>query len=336
MTNYSAELSSGVKVTGLNEPLTLSSRVFIREKSKEALLEENKTSLQNVIKTASDDYNTEANLGKDFVKVAFEDKISGQMVLTNLSSANLALLKNNFEENDFFLRDDGILRLNGKAQNFVSGWFEKVAYDMNLLGADKDKNGLVEGKELLETFYYQTPHFRPYLQGSELHLQGGLKIDFSKSVATENVSQRQMQTVLNGFLSLDKNMNGEISFAEYFGDEIMLLAQAEGLSSGGGGSSSSPISAEEIEKLKKWFEELMRKNTENIKKKVAEQGLASLSADELERFKIQNPTEYERLTQNQQKVESNNEELQALTDTLKQDFIKQIKEQSLSLIDIRA
>ena len=207
---------------------------------------------------------------------------------------------------------------------------------MNLLGADKDKNGLVEDKELLETFYYQTPHFRPYLQGSELHLQGGLKIDFSKSVATENVSQRQMQTVLNGFLSLDKNMNGEISFAEYFGDETMLLAQAEGLSSGGGGSSSSPISAEEIEKLKKWFEELMRKNTENIKKKVAEQGLASLSADELERFKIQNPTEYERLTQNQQKVESNNEELQALTDTLKQDFIKQIKEQSLSLIDIRA
>ena len=93
---------------------------------------------------------------------------------------------------------------------------------------------------------------------------------------------------------------------------------------------------EKIEKLKKWFEELMRKNTENIKKKVAEQGLASLSADELERFKIQNPTEYERLTQNQQKVESNNEELQALTDTLKQDFIKQIKEQSLSLIDIRA
>ena len=336
MTNYSAELSSGVKVTGLNEPLTLSSRVFIREKSKEALLEENKTSLQNVIKTAPDDYNTEANLGKDFVKVAFEDKISGQMVLTNLSSANLVLLKNNFEENDFFLRDDGILRLNGKAQNFISGWFEKVAYDMNLLGADKDKNGLVEDKELLETFYYQTPHFRPYLQGSELHLQGGLKIDFSKSVATENVSQRQMQTVLNGFLSLDKNMNGEISFAEYFGDETMLLAQAEGLSSGGGGSSSSPISAEEIEKLKKWFEELMRKNTENIKKKVAEQGLASLSADELERFKIQNPTEYERLTQNQQKVESNNEELQALTDTLKQDFIKQIKEQSLSLIDIRA
>ena len=335
MTNYSAELSSGVKVTGLNEPLTLSSRVFIREKSKEALLEENKTSLQNVIKTAPDDYR--ANLNEYYVKIAFEDEKSKQLVSVNVGYGTVLNLMTKFkDENDFFLRDDGILRLNGKAQNFVSGWFEKVAYDMNLFGADKDKNGLVEGKELLETFYYQTPHFRPYLQGSELHLQGGLKIDFSKSVATENVSQRQMQTVLNGFLSLDKNMNGEISFAEYFGDEIMLLAQAEGLSSGGGGSSSSPISAEEIEKLKKWFEELMRKNTENIKKKVAEQGLASLSADELERFKIQNPTEYERLTQNQQKVESNNEELQALTDTLKQDFIKQIKEQSLSLIDIRA
>ena len=302
--------------TKLNDSLIESNKPFISTKSKEALLEENKTSLQNVIKTASDDYNTEANLGKDFVKVAFEDKISGQMVLTNLSSANLALLKNNFEENDFFLRDDGILRLNGKAQNFVSGWFEKVAYDMNLFGADKDKNGLVSGGELYDSFYYVAP-FAP---------DSGAKIAYGESSAIfERNVERSIEDALNSVLLDDKNVDNKISFAEYLGLEKMLPQEIQEM--------HSDIKID-FSLLNRTTIKMPKKAT--LQEKVAEQGLASLSADELERFKIQNPTEYERLTQNQQKVESNNEELQALTDTLKQDFIKQIKEQSLSLIDIRA
>ncbi len=302
--------------TKLNDSLIESNKPFISAKSKEALLEENKISLQNVIKTAPDDYNTEANLGKDFVKVAFEDKISGQMVLTNLSSANLALLKNNFEENDFFLRDDGILRLNGKAQNFISGWFEKVAYDMNLLGADKDKNGLVSGGELYDSFYYVAP-FAP---------DSGAKIAYGESSAIfERNVERSIEDALNSVLLDDKNVDNKISFAEYFGLEKMLPQEIQEM--------HSDIKID-FSLLNRTTIKMPKKAT--LQEKVAEQGLASLSADELERFKIQNPTEYERLTQNQQKVESNNEELQALTDTLKQDFIKQIKEQSLSLIDIRA
>ena len=120
-------------------------------------------------------------------------------------------------------------------------------------------------------------------------------------------------------------MDNKISFAEYLGLEKMLPQEIQEM--------HSDIKID-FSLLNRTTIKMPKKAT--LQEKVAEQGLASLSADELERFKIQNPTEYERLTQNQQKVESNNEELQALTDTLKQDFIKQIKEQSLSLIDIRA
>ena len=315
MTNYSAELSSGVKVTGLNEPLTLSSRVFIREKSKEALLEENKTSLQNVIKTAPDDY--KANLNEYYVKIAFEDEKSKQLVSVNVGYGTVLNLMTKFkDENDFFLRDDGILRLNGKAQNFISGWFEKVAYDMNLLGADKDKNGLVSGGELYDSFYYVAP-FAP---------DSGAKIAYGESSAIfERNVERSIEDALNSVLLDDKNVDNKISFAEYFGLEKMLPQEIQEM--------HSDIKID-FSLLNRTTIKMPKKAT--LQEKVAEQGLASLSADELERFKIQNPTEYERLTQNQQKVESNNEELQALTDTLKQDFIKQIKEQSLSLIDIRA
>lgn len=181
------ETASGIKVAGANDSWVYSFRANIATKDKSALLEENKTSIQSAIKAAPDESNTISNLGKNAVKIAFEDAQSGQLVVLNLSFGNALNLVKNFGADDFFARNDGILRLNGKAQNFVAGWFEKVAYEMNLLAADADKNGLVEGKELSDTFVYESPFFLGNSNNpkniSEVEFYGGQKLAFDESCA---------------------------------------------------------------------------------------------------------------------------------------------------------
>ncbi|HDZ5065265.1 TPA: hypothetical protein RTH03_000736 [Campylobacter jejuni] len=52
------------------------------------------------------------------------------------------------------LRENNSIRLNGKAQNFIAGWFKNVAYDLNFIKADKDKNGIIEEKEISDIYLY--------------------------------------------------------------------------------------------------------------------------------------------------------------------------------------
>lgn len=347
---------SGIKVIGLYDTLTYSSRANIATKDNKALLEENKLSLQNALKTAPDNNNTASNLGENYVKVAFEDEKSGQLVSTNLSFSNLLLLKKNFkDEGDFFVRDDGVLRLNGKAQNFISGWFAKVAYDMNLLGADKDKNALVSGDELSNAFMYQRPYFQADSKNpkniSTLTLQGGEKIPFASSDAQANLDI-SIENALNALLALDKNANNRVSFVEYFGSERALLAKAQTAVSSGGGSSESvnllKMILEELKRLQEELEEAFKEN-EDMKEKALTQGLNALNITELQEFKSENPAEYERLAKEKQMLnpqnsqetnelqESNsNENLANLLNALNGDFVKQIKERGVSIVDLRA
>lgn len=334
----SAKLSSGIRVTGLYDTLTHSNKANIASKDKNALLEENKTPLQNVIKTAPNN----ARSSKDYVKVVFEDEKSHQLVTTKLSFSNLLLLKKNFkDENDFFLRDDGVLRLNGKAENFISGWFEKVAYDMNLLAADKDKNALVSGDELLDSFAYHKPYFQADSINtqniSELFLRGGEKIPFALSTAA--YLEVSMQDALNSFIALDKNANNKISFVEFFGGKNSLLAQAQSVSSTPSNAKVSLLKMilEELKRLQEELQESMLENDENVKEKALKQGLEALNVAQLQEFKSQNPTEYERLAQEQDlKSLDESQDLNTLMNALNEEFIKQIKDKNLNILNIKA
>ena len=306
------ETASGIKVKGAYDSLTYTFRANIAAKDKMALIEENQKPTQNTIKTApSDDYSA-SYLG-DYMKVIFEDERSKQLVSVNLSYSNVLGLIKNFKNDadNFFLRDDGALRLNGKVQNFVSGWFDKAAYDMNLLAADSDKNGLVEGKELSETFVYRSPFFLGNSNNpndiTELELYGGQKIAYDESGAYVCLTQSSIELVLNGFLRLDKNADNKISFAEYFGGEKALLSKAEnGISSGEVENvNAKDFILEELKKLLKELQERFQKDDKNVKQKATQQGLQALSAAELELFKNQNPAEYERLKNEQAYTEFN-------------------------------
>lgn len=302
------KLSSGVSLAGIYSTLLDSKRANIAAKDKAALLEESQKPIQSAIKTTPNDNYSASYIG-DFVKVAFEDERSKQLVSVNLSSRNLLRLISHFGgENNFFVRNDGVVRLNGDAQNFVSGWFDKVAYEMNLLGADTDKNGLISGDELANTFFYESP----YVYGntkkdvSIYTLTGGAKIAYNESDLRGVQIERVIDGSLNALLDEDKNMDGKITFVEHFGGKMMALGSVEmelnGSCSDAGGCNPFELMLEELKKL---FEELQQKlqkglkSADKLKEKAATQGLQALNSMELELLKSQNPLDYERLKNGQ-------------------------------------
>ncbi len=79
--------------------------------------------------------------------VLFDDMMSGTRVALDLTNDNIKRLQAKFDPKDFAKRTDGIIRLSGKAEAFVSGWFGDIAYRQNYLGADKDNNGKIDTLE---------------------------------------------------------------------------------------------------------------------------------------------------------------------------------------------
>ena len=302
------KLSSGVSLAGLYSTLLDSKRANIAAKDKAALLEESQKPIQSAIKTTPNDNYSASYIG-DFVKVAFEDERSKQLVSVNLSTRNLLRLISHFGgENNFFVRNDGVVRLNGDAQNFVSGWFDKVAYEMNLLGADADKNGLISGDELANTFFYESP----YVYGntkkdvSIYTLTGGAKIAYDESDLRGVQIERVIDGSLNALLGEDKNMDGKITFVEHFGSKMMALGSVEmelnGSCSDAGGCNPFELMLEELKKLLEELQQKLQKDlksADKLKEKAATQGLQALNSMELELLKSQNPLDYERLKNGQ-------------------------------------
>ena len=302
------KLSSGVSLAGLYSTLLDSKRANIAAKDKVALLEESQKPIQSAIKTTPNDNYSASYIG-DFVKVAFEDERSKQLVSVNLSTRNLLRLISHFGgENNFFVRNDGVVRLNGDAQNFVSGWFDKVAYEMNLLGADADKNGLISGDELANTFFYESP----YVYGntkkdvSIYTLTGGAKIAYNESDLRGVQIERVIDGSLNALLDEDKNMDGKITFVEHFGSKMMALGSVEmelnGSCSDAGGCNPFELMLEELKKLLEELQQKLQKDlksADKLKEKAATQGLQALNSMELELLKSQNPLDYERLKNGQ-------------------------------------
>ncbi len=302
------KLSSGVSLAGLYSTLLDSKRANIAAKDKAALLEESQKPIQSAIKTTPNDNYSASYIG-DFVKVAFEDERSKQLVSVNLSTRNLLRLISHFGgENNFFVRNDGVVRLNGDAQNFVSGWFDKVAYEMNLLGADTDKNGLISGDELANTFFYENPYVYGNAKKAEdvsiYTLTGGAKIAYDESDLRGVQIERVIDGSLNALLDGDKNMDGKITFVEHFGGKMMALGSVEMELKGGSNAGFNPFEFM-LEELKKMLEELQQKlqkglkSADKLKEKAATQGLQALNSMELELLKSQNPLDYERLKNGQ-------------------------------------
>lgn len=251
------------------------------------------------------------------VRVIFEDAKSNKPVAMNLSEDNFSRLLRHFSSVDnYFLKEDGSIRLNGEAENFISGWFHNIAYGLNFLNADADKNGLVEKGEINEAYNYVTPMIatdNPHGGANDLIHQiylygGGMKVKLDK-----NDKEREIECSLNHTVLMDKNMDGRVSFVEYFGSEKEILAQTA--SSYAGGSS---VGQDILEKLKRKQKELDAATEEDdgksIKDKALEKGIEALNMQELLKLKRSFPQDYEKLKE---------KDLNALTKGLNSDLQRQ-------------
>ena len=159
---------------------------------------------------------------EDSVAVMFNDPKTNQRITLNLSNENLNRLKGQFGADNFYAREDGVIRLNGKAEAFVSGWFGDVAYQQNFAEADKDKNGRVAGSELQDikstivTFVYDETSATDvamdrYVKGAINNLGSN---DFLETIEEQ----------LNVFLEMDKNFDGNIEeLVELYNGDLQQL-----------------------------------------------------------------------------------------------------------------
>lgn len=158
---------------------------------------------------------------EDSVAVMFNDPKTNQRITLNLSNENLNRLKGQFGADNFYAREDGVIRLNGRAEAFVSGWFGEVAYQQDYVGADKDKSGRITGSEFRDikttvvTFVYDETSatdvaVNRYVKGM-----------------TNNTSKKDAETIeeqLNATLKMDKNFDGNIEeLAELYDGDLQQL-----------------------------------------------------------------------------------------------------------------
>ncbi|MFQ6342226.1 hypothetical protein [Campylobacter sp. VTCC 70190] len=312
------KIAKDAQLIGLNDTFLYSKRANIASKDLQSLKEE-QLKAEDFLNILS------SNEG---IRVIFQDEQSSNFVSLNLSKTNFTRILKHFNQVDnYFLREDGTIRLNAQAQNFVAGWFKNIAYDLNYLKADADKNGLIQGKENEKLYLYDDISYTPdNSKGGpnelvrQIYLRGG----GSKS-PVDDEQERDLESALNAVLSFDKNTDGRISILELEGSKEQILAKAELLF-----DTSSSISQEILEKLKRRAKEVENANDEaqsendsvNIKEKALEQGLSALNMQELLKLKEKYPDEYENLKQ---------KDLQNLSQNLSQDLLSQY--QSLKIID---
>ncbi|MCR2100421.1 hypothetical protein [Campylobacter upsaliensis] len=308
------KVANDVQIIGLNDALTYSKRANIASKDFQSLKEE---------ELKQEDFLSVLNHSEG-IRVIFQDEESSKFVSLNLTKSNFARIIKHFNQKDnYFLREDGAIRLNGAAQNFVAGWFKNAAYDLNYLKADADKNGLIQGKENEKLYLYNDVIYTPdNPKGGlndvirQLYLQGGGKI-----LANDDM-ERELDEALNALLAFDKNADRKISILEREGSRERVIAKAKIQF-----DNPSSISKEMLEKLKRKSKEIENASDEaeekndatNIKNKALEQGLSALNMSELLKLKEQYPEEYEQLKQKDLENLSKdlNEDLKAHYESLK-------------------
>ena len=220
---------------------------------------------------------------EDSVAVMFNDPKTNQRITLNLSNENLNRLKGQFGADNFYAREDGVIRLNGKAEAFVSGWFGDVAYQRNFAGADKDGSGRISGEEWRDVKGFSVS--MRYTTSSMTETSLETYIDYGEA---DLLTSSTIEDKLNGVLEMDKNFDGQIErINEFEGGIAELVQETDSLigaldreganildsqnnniasSTRGQGELTHSEWKKNLEKLKKFREELDEQFAEQAKK----------------------------------------------------------------------
>ncbi|MCA5589784.1 hypothetical protein LA342_08390 [Campylobacter upsaliensis] len=105
------KIAQDVQIIGLNDGFTYSKRASIKAKDFQSLKEE---------QLKQEDFLSVLNRSEG-VRVIFQDEESSKFVSLNLTKSFQELYKHFNQKDNYFLREDGAIRLNGEAQNFIAG-----------------------------------------------------------------------------------------------------------------------------------------------------------------------------------------------------------------------
>jgi hypothetical protein len=176
--------------------------------------------------------------------VAIRDPMgTGEVLTFDLSKKAIDNLKKKFgDSNNFFKREDGVLRLNGAAENFVAGWMKNINIDRNYGKADTDGNGRIDGKEAQSlTIAFERQRDYDYLGKKLVQVNAVMGVNYQSLGCTpdaqhlfeiDNTYHRNITTSqytkfentvekeLDHTLQMDANLDGTVAMAEGLSDEF--------------------------------------------------------------------------------------------------------------------
>jgi hypothetical protein len=184
-------------------------------------------------------HTTNAKRNDDRVLVAFRDPEDSENIITlKLEKDAFAKLQKSFSKNDFFQRDDAIIRLNADAEEYVASWYNDIAQTRGYVQADSNGNGKIDedevrelkvgynkrytydylenkiesiGTNVTQTYvrYGDTMEFRNKEAGISGGFLNGQSLNFEKSIEEE----------LSRTLTMDKNSDGIVTLREGLEDK---------------------------------------------------------------------------------------------------------------------
>lgn len=230
-------------------------------------------------------------------KVVFENK-QGELMALKISDENYKNLQSHFGSyTNYIARDDGAIRLNGEANEFIANWFEKISsefFDPNSLNNKEESNHI-------NVNFHKNTLFES-MQNLAFKGEDGLSQDAN------------LQTRLNFAIEKDVNFDGnvnEFDVKEESSTEILIDIK----NASGGGADTTKITDPQKSDENDEVKVKKKKDDKDLLEIAKEKGLSALSADEQAKLKASNPQIFEELQ---------DKSLNELTKNLSKDLMQQI------------
>lgn len=222
----------------------------------------------------------------------------------------IVVYKKNFGSyTNYVARNDGSIRLNGEANQFVSNWFESVKDNFGSL------NSNLNNKQQSVKLNFNTNTLQQSMQNL------GFKTSDEKISDDANIEEK-----LNFFIDKDVNKDGKVDDSDVKEPSMREILSDIKEASGSGASAMKTIDPQKINKKDDKENNIKEKEDEDLLQKAQEKGLNALSADEQAKLEASNPEEFEKLKQ---------KSLQELSQNLSKDFQNKIENQEAQIIDKR-
>jgi len=154
--------------------------------------------------------------------VAFKDPTNDKYVILSLKDSTIDTLKSHFGKDDFYKRDDGIIRLDNKAESYVAGWFADIAYKRGFLKADSDGDGKLSDGEYGQTRNEFSGHGMIGIGRVDEYVDKSyVKVNENDSVIVrynnkDYLQPKNIDEELNTTLRINSDFNGNISLRESY------------------------------------------------------------------------------------------------------------------------